>query len=701
MAIIQSIRSRAGKLLAFIIGIALFAFILGDFLTSGGRILQSQKMNVADINGKSIPYQLFEKMIIQQEEITKMQYGVKNLDENTTLEVRNQAWQNLLQDNILNREYDRIGLSVSGNELFDMVQGQNLHPIITRLFGDPETGVVNRTNLNNFLQKLKDASPESQEKIYWKFIEDNIYKQQLFEKYNSLIGKGLFVTKLEYENRMTEMNTSVDFSYIQKPYTAIPESSVSVSKKELKEYYNEHKQDYKQEASRSIKYVEFKVIPSQNDIAAAEKWITDIKEEYIKVTEDEQYIKFNSDKEYNDTNYKQGELPERLDAFMFSAKIGDIYGPYLEENTYKLAKLSKINYLPDSVRVSQIVLPVNQKNIKQMQYLADSLKTLAKNGHDFAELAKNNSRDKTALEGGDIGWIKEGAVNKQFSDSCFYTAKGDIKITYSQAGLHIIKVTDQSKPVKKVQVGILAREIRSSDQTDQYYYTKASEFAGMNNTGAKFEASVKNNNPTAIPVYNLKATDNSVKDLDKSRPLVKWAFEAKIGDVSKVYRFGDSYVIGALTKVDNEGFKPLEELTSTLELAIKKEKKGELLKKEMADAANGATSIDAVAGKLGVSVQTATGVKFTSSGIPGLGQELKVIATAVNTKLHNLSKPVDGENGVYLLTVDNLAKTDNPNITLALTRSYLERNMFARVNYQSFEILKELANVKDYRIRFY
>jgi peptidyl-prolyl cis-trans isomerase D len=702
MAIIQSIRSRAGKLLAIIIGIALFAFILGDFITSGGRIIKGQRMNVVEINGKGIPFPFFEKRIIQLEEITKLQYGVKTLDENTNLEVRKQAWQNLLQENILNREYDKIGLNVSGVELLDMVQGQKPHPIITQLFGNPETGVIDRANLSNFLQKLKDAPAESQEKVYWKYIEDNIFKQRLFEKYNSLISHGLYATTLEAERQQNEMNTSVDFSYVQKPYTAIPESSVSVSKDEVKAYYKEHKQEFKQaEETRSIKYVEFKVTPSKSDISEAEKWINDIRDEYSKVTQDEQFIKSYSDKEYDATNYKEGELPEMLNEFMANAKIGDMYGPYVEDNAYKLAKLSKINYLPDSVRISQIVLPANQKNVRQVQYLADSLKTLAEKGYDFAELAKNNSRDKSGLEGGDIGWIKEGALNKAFSDSCFYTAKGGVKITFSQAGIHVIKVTDQSKPVKKIQVGILAREIRTSDQTDQYYYTLASEFAGKNNTGAKFEASVKNNNPAAVPVFDLKSSDNTVQNLDKSRPLVKWAYDSKVGAVSNVFRFGDSYVIGTLTKIESAGFKPLEELTATIELAIKKQKKGDLIKKEMADAANGATSIDAVAGKLGLSVQTASSIRFTSYTIPGLGQEPKVIATAINTKLHSLSQPVEGENGVYILSVDNQVSSSNPNITLALTKSYIERNLNARVNYQSFEILKDLANVKDYRTRFF
>lgn len=701
MAVIQSIRNRAGKLLAIIVGVALFAFILGDFITSGGFIIKRQRMNVVEINGDGIPYPEFEKMISNLEEITKMQYGTKNLDENTSLAVRNQAWQNLLQDKIFSREYEKLGLEVSNDEVSDMVQGQNLHPIINQLFGNQETGVVNRVALTNFLQKIKDADPQSEEKKYWLYIEDMIYKQRMFEKYNSLVRHGLYATNLDAEKRKAEMTTSVDFNYILKPYSAISDSAVKVSSSEIKEYYKEHKEQYKQEESRSIKYVEFKVTPSKDDIADAEKSINEIQKEFAQVTDDEQYIKVNSDIEYNPTNFKKGELPAQLDDFMFNAQLGAIYGPYFEDNTYKLAKLSKINYLSDSVHVSQIVIPVNQQNGRQMKYLADSLVTLAKSGANFAELARTNSRDKSASEGGDIGWIKEGTFGKMFSDSCFYTKKGNVVLTYSQAGIHIVKILDQSQPVKKVQVGIVGRTVIASQQTDQYYYGKASEFAGKNSTLEKFEAAVKNNNPMAVPVFNLKPEENEIQGLQHSRPLIKWAFEAKVGEVSKVYKFGESYVVGTLVKESKLGYTPVEELTATIEPILKKQKKAEILSKELSNSSSGVSSLDMLANKIQLPVQTANNVKFSSYALPGLGQEPKVIAAALNLGVNKLSQPIDGENGLYIINITNQPIADNQGIDVNLAKSYIDRNNGARVNYKSFDILKELAKVKDYRIRFF
>jgi peptidyl-prolyl cis-trans isomerase D len=701
MAIIQSIRNRAGVLLAVVVGVALFAFILGDFITSGGQIIRGKRMNVAEINGEGIPYPTFEKMINEMEEITKMQYGTKNLDENTTLTIRTQAWQSLLQDKIFSREYEKLGLAIHGDELFDMVQGQNPHPIIMQLFGNPETGVINRSGLNNFLLKIKDADPQSDEKRYWLYIEDMIFKQRMFEKYNSLVRHGLYATNLDAEKRKNEMSNTVDFNYVVKSYSLISDSAVSVSSSEIKDYYKEHKQEYKQEESRSIKYVEFKVNPSKSDNADAEKWINEAQNEFTQITDDEQYIKVNSDIEYNPTNYKKGELPAQLDEFMFNAQIGSIYGPYFEENTYKLAKLSKINFLPDSVHISQIVLPANQQNAKQMQYLSDSLKTLAESGADFAELARTNSKDQSALQGGDIGWIKEGTFGKHFSDSCFYASKGDIKITYSQSGIHIVKIIAQSQVVKKVQVGILARIVTASEKTDQYYYSIASEFAGKNNTGAKFEEAVKSNSPAAIPVFNLKSSDNSIQNLDRSRPLVKWAFEAKNGDVSTVYRFGDSYVVATLVKTSHEGYTPVEELTASIEPILKKQKKAEIIKKEFASTAVGASSIDAIANKLQLQVQSASNVKFTSYALPGMGQEPRVIAAALNIGVNKLSAPIDGENGVYIINLDKQPVSENQGMNIDLAKSYIDRGFGAKVNYKSFDVLKELAKVKDYRTRFF
>jgi len=701
MAIITKIRTRAGMLVSIIIGLALFSFILTDFLTSGSKLINKSKMNVAEINGKSIEYSLFEKRIRHLEDIAKTRNGVNSLSEEMSENVRKEAWQDLLQENVMNKEYEKLGVTVSDDELFDLIEGRNPHPIIRQYFANPETGTIDKMNLNAFLQKMKDAPATDEQKKMWLYIEDIIEKQTLATKYSSLIRNGLYATSIDMQALRDEMSNSVDFSYIQKPYTSIPDGSVTISESELKSYYNEHKEEFKQVKSNSIKYVAFDVVPSESDNAYAKKWINDVLPEFSHITDADQYIKLNSDLAYDTKNYKKGELPARLDDFMFSAKVGDVTDPYFENNTYKIAKLAKINMLPDSVQVSQILLPVNQKNVRQMQFLADSLKKLADAGHDFADLARNNSQDASAKKGGEIGWVKEGMLSSQFSDSCIFAKKGQVKITFSQSGIHIIKVTGQSALVKKVQVGILAKEVRASEQTDQHYYSIASKFAGINNTGAKFESATKGGNPAAITVFDLKPLDNEIEGLDKPRQLIRWVFESKQGEVSKIFRLGDKYVVAMVTKVREDGYKPLGDVSDVIKIEIRKIKKSEIISKEMANASQGTTSMDAVAAKLNSVVKSVNGVQFSSYSIQDLGAEPKLISAAYVLNPNKISSPIAGENGVYIIDVENKSKTPFQNIDNSIARNYIERNYLNQVNSESFKALMDLAGIKDYRDRFF
>ncbi len=700
MAIITKIRTRAGVLVTIIIGLSLFLFVLTDLFTSGSKLYNKSRMNVAEIDGNTVEFPAFEKRIRQLEEIVKAQYGVNNLNEEMTENVRNQAWQDLLQDMVMLKECNKVGLSMPGQELYDLITGPNPPSIIRQIFGNPETGEINRVGLNGFLQKINDE-PDNDQKRYWFYLENTMIKQALMEKYSALVRNGLYATSLEAKDRRDEMSTSIDFSYIQLPYSSISDSSVRISESEMKAYYKEHKEEYKQVESRSIKYVAYEVVPSESDNANAKKWIDDILPEYTKITDVEQYIKANSDGPYDSKNYKKGELPENLDNFMFAAKVGDVLGPYFENNTYKIAKLAKINYLPDSVRISQILLPVNQKNVNQMEYLADSLKKLAENGYDFADLARNNSADQSSKNGGDFGWVKEGMISQQFSDSCIYGKKGQVKITTSQTGIHIIKIMDASAPVKKVQVGILAREVRASDQTEQKYYAMASKFAGINNTAEKFESAVKSNNPAAISVFDIKPLDNDIQGLERPRQLVRWIFEAKQGEVSKIYQLGNKYVVALVTKVREKGYKPLGDVSAEIRSEIRKQKKANQLANQLSNAAAGSSLLDAIAAKLGTVVKTANGVQLSSYSIQNLGAEPKLLAAAYEIDLNKISSPISGENGVYIIDVENKTKSANQNISTELMKRYIEGSYKARVNYEAFQVLQDLANIKDYRGRFF
>lgn len=702
MAIIQSIRNRAGLLLAVVVGMALIAFVLGDFITSGGFLYSRSKQNVAEINGKKISYPEYQNRIFHIENVLKAQYRVTSLDQQMTESARQQAWQELLQEFILQKEFSRLGIAVSNPEFSDLVQGPNPHPIIAQMFTNPQTGTLDRLQLSEFLSRIEDITGEP--KIVWVYYEQLITSERLFTKYHNLVSKGLYVNSLEAQRRQQDVNTSVDFSFIQKPYISITDSAISITDGDIKKYYNEHKEEFKQEESRDIKYVAYQVVPSKNDYRDAEDWINEIKSEFEQIEDVEQYVNYTSPP-YDATNYKQGELSDSLDQFMFSVDLGEVYGPYFEDNAYKLAKLAKINYLPDSVRVSHIFLPATQANVQQMQLLADSLVTLAQEGYNFRELVQQNSRDmNTIVQNGDLGWIKEGTRGKSFSDSCFYSEVGDVKLTFSQEGFHVVKITDMARRVKKVQVGIVSRDVLPGTETDQKYYKLAVDFLNNNRTLEKFEQSVADNDPMAIPVTSIKPLDREIQGLGNARTLVHWAFEeAEEGEVyDDVDNFEGKYIVAAVTKVNKEGYAPIEDVRATIEFALTKEKKAELITEELLQATANSQSIDDAANALNLQVKSATGIRFSSYSVMDAGTEPKLIGAAVSAEPDILTGPIQGENGVYLFSIDSKNDMVNDNNTdIKLMQSYIERGYAARVNRLAYEKLQDLANIKDNRGRFF
>ncbi|MBA7523240.1 Chaperone SurA [subsurface metagenome] len=699
MAIIQSIRNRAGLLIAVIIGVALFAFIVGDFITSGGFLYQKSKLNIAEVNGKKVSYPDYQKILLHIENILKIQYQTNTLNEEMAEGVRNQAWQEILQSLILYKEYDKLGLAVHDQEFSDLILGPNPHPLIMQMYTNPNTGTLDRLKLTEDMSRI-DQLPEDQKKL-WVYYEDMITKERLYAKYHALIRQGLYVTTFEAQRRQEEINNSVDISFIQKPYTSVADSTITINNSDIREYYKEHKEEHKQEETRNIKYVAFDITPSEKDYNDAQEWINDALTEFKEIEDVEQYINFNSPP-FDPTNYSKGVLPDTIDEFMFNANLGDVYGPYFEDNSYKLAKLAKINYLSDSVSISHILLPVNQTNIGPMQALADSLKKLAENGRNFAMLARDNSVDPTGQTGGDMGWIKEGFNGRYFSDSCFYARKGDVKITYSESGLHVIKITGRSKPMKKIQVGFLSREVIPGNETDHYYYTKAVEFATQNNTLEKFEATTADNDRKAIPVFGLKPLDNNIQGLEGSRYIVHWAFQSEVGDlIDEIREYENKYIVAIVTKVNNKGYIPLEEVQATIELEIRKEKKAEKLIEEMLLASSNAESIDDVAKSLGLNVQSATGVRFTSFSVLGAGNEPSLVAASLSAEPNQLTEPIKGVNSVYMIYVENTGETDNQFNNTDMTKSYIQRNFANRADRSTFEVLQDLANITDNRVNFY
>lgn len=705
MAIIQKIRNRAGILVAVVIGAALIAFILGDFLSQGNVGFSRAKNNIAEVNGQGISVNYYENYLTKIEEVNKLlRGGVSSLDEQTQMALREQAWNDLIGDRVMGREYGKLGIDVHSDELIETILGDNPHMFVQQLFTDPNTGTFNPMIAREFWQNTNQLDdPKDPQLRIRLYLEDIIERERLNRKYTNLLSKGLYATSLEAKNKKAEFNRTVDFEYVLKRYTEISDSSISLTDADLKEYYKKHKEEYRQEKSRDIRYVVWNIIPTEKDIKAAEEWINDVAKDFASIDPNStwQYIKANSDASPDTRNYAYGDLTPELNEFAFNAEIGEIYGPYLENNTYKIAKLVDINMLPDSVRASHILLKVDQSNIMQQQALADSLKTMIENGADFAKLAVDNSTDGSRFDGGDLGWFKEGEMVKPFSDSCFYNKTGDISLAYTQFGIHIIKITAQSAKSKKVNVGILARDVRTDD-ADDLYFMKANDFGGKNRTAEQFDAAVKSDASLQLRyATNIIASSQNITGLENSRRLVRWAFNANVGDISsEVYQFEDMYVVAVLDKIRDSEYQDFEEVKNMLKIEVLKQKKAEKLIAELNEKSNGASSIQDLASKMGTTTKLATNVRFSSPSIPQLGSEPELAATAVTLEKDKLSSPVAGTNGVYVIQVNNVNQAEMTD-DITYEKSNIERSLSSRAGYMSREVLNDLAEIEDNRILFY
>jgi peptidyl-prolyl cis-trans isomerase D len=585
-----------------------------------------------------------------------------------------------------------------------MVEGANPHAIIKQLFTNPDTKTLNRAGIVQFIKSL-DKEADAGKRNFWIYVENQISRERLLAKYNNLIKKGIYVTSFQANADAKESGKKANFNFIAEKLNSISDSAVKVKESDLKKYYKTHSAEYEQEASRDLEYITYDIAPSPDDFAQAKKWIDNIKPDFETSSEIKQFVSLNSDVPFTEKYLKQSELPDTLKSIMLKAKVGTSYGPYFENSTFKIARLADVKNLPDSVRARHILLQPEGKTkeaFAKTKSTADSLlKVLKKGGKGvkFELLALQYSKDGTASKGGDLGWFKEGAMVKPFNDACFNGKKGDLVIVESQFGVHIIEITDKGKEVKKFQVGILERKVEASNITIQAIYQKASAFAGSNNTGEKFSAGLKKENMIPKVANYLNEQMKDVPGLDNSRELIRWSFGAELNALSDIKQFGSKFTIARLSKIRSKGIAPFDQVREQVLASVMKEKKSEMLAEKINKELTASGKLEDIALKLNTQVLSANDISYNSYAIPNVGFEPALIAAATSIKPNTLSSPIKGNNGVYVLYVTSVSDQEQSNPQMLKGRM---AGMYAnRVNYEAYNTLKKLANIKDERIKFY
>jgi len=665
-------------------------------------LMRPSQMKIAEVNGESIQYPDFQKKVDELVEVYKMNTQQTQIDENTMEQMREQVWQSYLQENILGKATEKLGISVSAEELFDLVQGNNPHPIIQQLFRNQQTGQVDKSTIIQFLKSLQ-TNATAQQKSYWLYIENQIRQDKLRTKYSDLVSKGLHVTTEDAKKSLVEKNKNVNFQYVGINYSSVSDADVKVTDDELKAYYNKHKDEYKQENSRNIEYVTFEVLASEADKAAIQKWLNDSKTEFSTVTDNAQYVNVNSDTRFDPSFSKREDLSPALADWAFNAKPGDFYGPYLENGEYKLAKVDQFKMLPDSVQASHILISAQTAgSLPKAKAIADSLKRNIDLGGNFAELAMKYSEDTgSKIKGGDLGWFKRKQMVPEFEEAAFSGEVNKLYVVESRYGFHVIKPTKKGKETNQVRLAILSKKIEPSTETYQRVYSETSKFASENQTLEAFNKAVvdqKLDKKVAI----LKDNDREVVGLESSRQLVRAAFTADQGKIlinnegSTIFEFGNKFVIAALTRTTEAGESTFEDARIRVDLVVRKEKKAQFLADKFK---NAGSDLATVASKLSIEVKEASGVNFTSFSVPGLGLEPAVIGAVCSLPEGKLSSPIEGNNGVYLTKVTSF--TTGTDTDLKGEKNRLAQSINSQVSSQLFESLKKLAEIDDKRSKFY
>ena len=699
MATLQNIRNRSGLLLA-VIGIAMLAFILGDLLKSTNSN-GSNGVNVGEVFGEDILVQTFEQKVNEGIENWKIQNQQATLNQTTIAQIRDQIWDQYIRELVMENEFEELGIDVSDDEFFELLQGVNVHPEISKVpsFQNPETGKFDRARVLAYLKQI-DQDETGESRTRWIGFQRYLIGLIKTSKYNSLIGKAMFTTQEEVKIDFNSNSNSATFNYVSIPFSSVKDIDVEINDGELSTYYSNHKSEYKREASKDVDFVVYTVVPSIEDEAQTKIEITELIVDFETYDDFSLMARRNSD----NTNSRfvfasKDELQDENWIDLFNAEKGTVSGPYLTSTgVYRIAKLADIQYRPDSVEARHILIKSSSTvSLDSVSIKIELLKSAIEDGANFAELARINSDDEgSALKGGNLDWFKEGQMVDEFNEACFTSNRGDLSVVTSQFGVHLIEVTGISNSVKKVKIAYIDRNVEPSTETYNTYYSQAAQFDGnILNEGIVFDTLIVNNNLVKRSDKKVTVSKQSISGLPNSREMVRWMNNAEVGSVSEVFQFDNSYVIAYITKEYYEGVSELADIKEQIAALLINQKKASKISESIIY-----SDLSSVASINATSVVSGMNASFANLSVPGIGFEPELVGSIFANKLGVVSSPIIGKNAVYIIEVTAFDK-ETFNGDSNLQKLAIQNKAISNASRVSYNALKEAANVHDNRVDFY
>ncbi len=681
MAMIEKIRNQRW-LLIVVVGVSLLGFLINGAVL---KWIQGGNSDIGEINGETISATEWMAAIDEQKLLFNYNGNESGLS--------NDTWNNLVESKLLLGEFEELGLSVSDEEYDEILFGEMTSPYVRQVIYQGQVDSTKRNSLRtNF-----DGMPANIATGYKNLISIKRMK----EKYDLMVKKGQYANNLDGKWAFKQASDKVSLSYVVKTYAEIPDSTVTVTESDIRDYYNKHKNDreYKQESSRSVDYIKFPVRASSMDSTTLKAQLADLAGSFRTATSDSSFAAENANTPAKVfSRYHAGSFPEPYNTQVTSDSLGKIIGPFEYNDAYCIAKVSnRINQL-DSVRARHILVKADRKipaELATARAKADSIKSVIAKENNFEAMAAQYGTDGTKNSGGDLNWFAKGAMVKEFEDAAFGGTKGALQIVVTDFGVHILEVTDQKYAVAKV--AIVDRRIEPSSGTRKDAYRLASDFSLNFADTASFRAAADtlNGGTVITPANNIKPNATNIPGLANGGTVVSWAYGAELGEVSQPMMIDNDYIIAALTEIKERGVPTLENVYDKMKAEAIKEKKAEKYMEMMKQG-----SLAEIATAIGSTVKTSADLTLKATNIPGSGvnvQEYEVIGIAFGMKKDFVSSPIKGKGGVYVLqkTSDIVEGVSDDNYTKDReTLATSNQNKAASAIFNSF---KEEGDIEDNR----
>ena len=696
MAVLEKLRGW-GIVLSILVALPLLLFIIDP-----SQIIQtvqsvSSKYDVGKIGGKSVSYTDFQQDVDRYSRISEMLSGTTSTSEQQQKQIRDAVWQRLVDENLFIKNAQAAGITVGKAEIKDLVSGDNVSPVIASLFTDAN-GVFSKEALTNFLQNVEDGDENS--KAIWDYLRESVITNQYYNKYNALFANATTENTIQVNRSIADNNTTADVDFVMVPFAYATDTTVVVSDKEINDFYNNHKRFFEQKASRDIEYVVFQVTPSAADVAAGNADFVKLYDEFATTDNVRSFLQRNSDAQWNDQWYKEGDLRTvNADVEQFVSENVEGTSPVISAgNTFYAARIMDSKMVPETVTIRHMMFQSNEDG----QHLADSLLGVLKAGGDFSALAQEYSLDKGSQadgEFGKIGEISQSTVSYLPNGfrAIFDGKVGQPFILQSDIATHIVEVTEAAAPTLHKQVAVFEKEVVPSKETFNKYYNDANRVATLSaGKLANYRAACDSVGAYSHSMNVTESTEN-YGAIGHAKEVTRWAFDNKPGKVSNIITVDNNYFfVVAVKEAHKEGIAPVADVAAQIRNELYAEKYAEKQQAEVAEKIAGLTDLEAIAEKLGTSVNTQNDVAFAAMSARSLDPKfVGAIAAAPEGKVVG---PIAGSIGTYVFKV-------NGRETGAFYTESDAKNANAQIlNYNLQNIVPVMmkdADVKDNRARFF